>query len=338
MKTLLRAGAAAALVLAAGAGHAQTVLKFNSWLPPTHPIMAMSVKPWADEVAKVTDGRVKIEFTASSLGPPPNQFDLVKDGVADAAITVHGYTPARFPLMQAGELPFLSNNSEPLSVALWRVTQKHFAAKNEHAGTQALAIFTSQPGRVFTVKRPLVNIGDWEGLKLAGGAAINIEEAKALGAVGIRAPGPQAAEMTKRGTVDGLFIDMSSFADFNLGGTIKHMLDFPRGIHAATFVLIMNKGKWDALSPADRVAIEKISGETLSRTFGRNWDLSAAKAREQLKPAGVEVNMITPEHQKALEQRLAFLEEEWLKKAQAAGIDGKAVLADLRQIIASYSK
>jgi TRAP-type C4-dicarboxylate transport system substrate-binding protein len=336
MTKTLRAGAWAALALAAGAAQAQTVLKFNSWLPPTHPIMAMSVKPWADEVAKVTDGRVRIEFTAASLGPPPNQFDLVRDGIADVAITVHGYTPARFPLMQVGELPFLANTSEPLSVALWRVTQKHFAAKNEHAGTHALAIFTSQPGRVFTVKKPLIAIGDWEGLKLAGGAAINIEEAKALGAVGIRAPGPQAAEMTKRGTVDGLFIDMSSFADFNLGGTIKHMLDFPRGIHAATFVLIMNKGKWDALAPADRAAIEKISGESLSRTFGRNWDIAATRARETLKPAGVEVNMVTMEHQKALDQKLAFLADEWIKKAQAAGLDGNAVLAELREIIAAY--
>jgi TRAP-type C4-dicarboxylate transport system substrate-binding protein len=336
MKSLLGAGALAGLLLGAPAAHAQTVLKFNSWLPPTHPIMAMTVMPWAEEVAKATEGRVKVEFTASSLGPPPNQFDLVKDGVADAAITVHGYTPARFPLMQAGELPFLSNLSEPLSVALWRVTQKHFAAKNEHAGTQVMAIFTSQPGRVFTVKRSLKSLADWEGLKLAGGAAINVEEAKALGAVGIRAPGPQAAEMTKRGTVDGLFIDMSSFADFNLGGTIKHMLDFQRGIHAATFTLMVNKAKWDAISPADRAAIEKISGETLSRTAGRNWDISAAKAREALKPAGVEVSMITPEHQKALEDKLRFLEDEWLKKAQAAGIDGKAVLADLRQTIAAY--
>jgi TRAP-type C4-dicarboxylate transport system substrate-binding protein len=334
--TAIRAGALAVLLAAGWTAEAQTVLKFNSWLPPTHPIMAMTVKPWADEVEKATQGRVKVEFTAASLGPPPNQFDLVKDGVADAALSVHGYTPARFPLMQVGELPFLANRSEPLSVALWRVTQKHFAGKNEHAGTQVMAIFTSQPGRVFTVKRPLRSIGDWEGLKLAGGAAINVEEAKALGAVGIRAPGPQAAEITKRGTVDGLFIDMSSFADFNLGGTIRYMLDFPRGIHAATFMLVVNKAKWDGLSPADRAAIEKISGEALSRTAGRNWDVAATRAREALKPAGVEVNMVTPEHQKALEERLGFLEAEWLKKAQAAGIDGKAILAELRQIVAAY--
>ena len=266
MSTLLRAVSCTVLLLAASLVQAQTIWKFNSWLPANHPVMAMTVKPWAEEVAKVTQDRVKVEFTASGLGPPPSQFDLVRDGVADAALTVHGYTPARFPLMQIGELPFLSNLSEPLSVALWRVNQQHFNAKAEHAGTQVMAIFVSQPGRVFTAKRKLDSIGDWAGQKLVGGAAINVEEAKALGGVGIRAPGPQGAEMVKRGTADGVFFDVSSFTDFGLGGNVRHMLDFPRGIHAATFVLIVNKGKWDAIGVADRAAIEKISGEALSRT------------------------------------------------------------------------
>jgi len=313
---------------------AQTVLRFNTWVPLVHPLMAMTVKPWTDDIAKATDNRVRFEFTAQSLGPPPNQFDMVKDGVADAAMTVHGYTPARFPLMQVGELPFLADKSEPLSVALWRVTQKHFAAKDEHAGTQVMAIFTSQPGRVFTTKRALKSLKDWEGLKFAGGASINLEEAKVLGGVGVRAPGPQASEMLKRGVVDGLFIDVSSFTDFHLAGTAKYMLDFPRGIHSATFMIIINKAKWDAIPAADKAAIMKISGETLARRFGSNWDAAAAKSRENLKPAGVEVTMAEGAYFRELEEKLRFLEEDWVKRAASAGVDGKAALADLRASIA----
>lgn len=321
--------------LAPAAVWSQTVLKFNTWLPATHPVMATTIRPWAEEVAKVTQGRVRFEFTTASLGPPPNQFDMVRDGIADAAITVHGYTPNNFPLMQIGELPFLASTSEPLSVALWRITQKRFAAKNEHAGTELLALFVSQPGRVFTIRKPIRAVADWNGLKLAGGAAINVEQAKALGAVGIRAPGPQSAEMAKRGTIDGVFSDVSSFSDFSLEGTFKHMLDFPRGTHSATFCLIVNKGKWDALPPGDRQAITAISGETLSRTAGRNWDLSAAKARDAMKTANVDVAMIDPAHFQALQAKLKFLEDEWIKKAAAAGVDGRAALAELRDALAA---
>ena len=334
MKILVGTVLGTVLAALAAAAQAQTVLRFNSWLPLVHPMMAMTVKPWTDDVAKATDNRVRFEFTAQSMGPPPNQFDMVRDGVIDAAITVHGYTPARFPLMQAGELPFLSDKSEALSVALWRVTQKHFAAKDEHAGTQVMAIYTSQPGRVFTTKRALKSLKDWEGMKFAGGAAINLEEAKVLGGVGVRAPGPQASEMLKRGVVDGLFIDISSFTDFHLAGTAKHMLDFPRGIHAATFMLVVNKAKWDAISAPDKAAIMKISGEVLSRRFGRNWDAAAQKSRENLKPAGVDVTMADGPYFKQLEDKLRFLEDEWVKRAAASGVDGKAAMADLRAHIA----
>ncbi len=74
---ILLCGAAAWCAPAAG----ETLLRFNSWLPPTHPVMSLTIRPWAEEVAKVTQNRVKFEFTAQSMGPPPNQFDMVKDGV-----------------------------------------------------------------------------------------------------------------------------------------------------------------------------------------------------------------------------------------------------------------
>ena len=323
------------LSLAAPAS-AQTVLRFNGWLPPTHPIIALTVKPWTEEIAKVTQNRVRVEFTASSMGPPQNQLDMVKDGVVDAAFTVHGYTPQRFPLMRIGELPFLSNLSEPLSVALWRVTQKHFAVKDEHAGVQVMAIWVSQPGRVWTAKKALKSVKDWEGMKLAGGAAITLDIAKALGAVGVRAVGQQTAEVVRRGVADGAFFDASSFTDFSLQGTIKHMLDFPKGIYASTFFLSINKAKWNQISEADRAAIMKISGETLSRTAGRNWDAEAAKSRENVKAAGVEVTMAGGAYLKELEDRLRFLEDDWLKGAQAAGVDGRAALAELKSIVNSY--
>jgi TRAP-type C4-dicarboxylate transport system substrate-binding protein len=98
----------------------------------------------------------------------------------------------------------------------------------------------------------------------------------------------------------------------------------------------MNKAKWNALSPEDRAAIQKISGETLSRAAGRNWDAEAAKSRENVKAAGVEVTMASGAYLKELEDKLNFLEDDWLKGAQGAGIDGKAALNELRSIVNTY--
>jgi len=326
----------ALLVASLAPASAQTVLRLNGWLPATHPIMTRTLKPWADEVAKVTQGRVRIEMTANSMGPPPTQVDMVRDGVVDIIFSVHGYTPQRFPLARLGELPFLSNLSEPLSVALWRVTEKHFAAKDEHAGMQLLALWAAQPGRVWTSKKALKTVKDWDGMKLAGGAAINLDISKAMGAVGIRAAGPQASEMVRRGVADGLFIDASSFTDFSLQGTIKHMLDFPQGIYSATFFLGMNKAKWNQISAEDRAAITRISGEPLSRAAGRNWDAEAAKSRDNIKAAGVEVTMADGAYLKELTDKLRFLEDDWINGAQAVGVDGRSVLNELKSQISTY--
>ena len=96
----------ASLLALSAPASAQTVLRLNGWLPATHPIMTRTLKPWAEEVNKVTQGRVRIEVTASSMGPPPTQVDMVRDNVVDMVFSVHGYTPQRFVLARVGE--FLS--------------------------------------------------------------------------------------------------------------------------------------------------------------------------------------------------------------------------------------
>jgi len=148
---------AAGLALAAPS-QAQTTLNFSIWVPPTHPIYAGMVGPWAEQVAKATDGRVKINILPKPLGGPPQHFDLARDGVADVMYTVHGYTPGRFVLTKVVELPFLGDNAEAMSVAYWRVHEKYFAKANEHQGVKVLGVFTHGPGLIFTANKPVKSL------------------------------------------------------------------------------------------------------------------------------------------------------------------------------------
>jgi hypothetical protein len=50
----------------------------------------------------------------------------------------------------------------------------------------------------------------------------------------------------------------------------------------------------------------------------------------------VEVTMAGGAYLKELEDKLSFLEDDWLKGAQGAGIDGKTALNELRSIVSSY--
>ncbi len=104
------------------AAQAQTVWRFSNWLPPTHHVVTEMIQPWAADVEKATEGRVKIQVLPA-LGAPPAHFDLVKNGVADIAFSVHAYTPNRFKFTEMGERPFTTAHAVVNSLAYWRTYQ-----------------------------------------------------------------------------------------------------------------------------------------------------------------------------------------------------------------------
>jgi hypothetical protein len=67
------------------------------------------LKPWGERIEKASGGRLVIEhFDAMALGgAPPQLIDQARDGVADIAMTLTGYTPGRFPRTEVFELPGL---------------------------------------------------------------------------------------------------------------------------------------------------------------------------------------------------------------------------------------
>ena len=58
------------------ATQAQTVWRFSNWLPPTHHVVTEMIQPWAADVEKATEGRVKLQVLPA-LGGPPTHLDLV---------------------------------------------------------------------------------------------------------------------------------------------------------------------------------------------------------------------------------------------------------------------
>src|SRR5262245_10327409 len=118
MNTLLRAASigllalsALALAPAAPALAQEIQLKASLFPPPGNPLVK-ALEQWSDEVKQKAHGRLNIRvFPASQMGPPPRQFDLVRTGVADIAIVLHGSTPGRFPLTELLHVPGVSKGT-----------------------------------------------------------------------------------------------------------------------------------------------------------------------------------------------------------------------------------
>lgn len=324
-------------VLPAVSSHAQEVtLRYNRWLPATHDIDNKVFKPWFDEIARVTQGRVKVEFTTSSLGPLPRQYELAKSGVADIAFGSESLTPGLFPLAEILELPFLGKSAEAVSVAYWRVYKAHFEKTKPYQGTHLLALSSLAPYYVHTVKKPVAKIADFQGMKLRAAGTLLNDMLNALGATAVPASVTELHDLFSKGIVDGGLSNDDQIRSFRLSKFIAYRTVIPGGISNYSTFVVVNEAKWQSISAADRAAIEGIAGEAIARSLGRIVDASAKLGMEEMQAAGAKTIVADDAFLSALKEKLAFLEDRWIKKAGDKGVDGRKALGMLREQAAGY--
>ena len=102
------------LVLGIGSAAAQDKtfeLKLSHWVPPSHPLQK-AIEDWGASVEKDSGGTIKYKiYPAQQLGKAFDHYDMARDGIADFTYVNPGYQPGRFPIIAAGELPFLVGNA-----------------------------------------------------------------------------------------------------------------------------------------------------------------------------------------------------------------------------------
>lgn len=338
-KPMMAAIGVAGLMCAANVAAAdkpQTTLRFSNWLPPAHEIVTQMLQPWAKEVERVTEGRVRIQFI-NALGKPQAHLDLVRNGVADLGMSVHTYTAKRFPLTGFAELPFTTDDGGVNSVAYWRTYQKYMMSANEHKGVKLLGLWTSPATSIFTVRTPVANIGDLKGAKLRSPSPLFDSIGRALSVVTVNAPASESYEMLSRGVIDGLYFQYDQILGWKLDKLIKTAVKVPGGFGKSSQYLIMNDRKWRSLSAEDQRAIDQVSGEVIARSFGEKWQANEQAAIEQLSGRGLKTLSIEGDALDEVKQKLAFVEKDWLEEARKQGVDGKAALDYFREQIKTLS-
>jgi TRAP-type C4-dicarboxylate transport system substrate-binding protein len=333
IRMLLLAGVLAIGGLYSPPAEAQNIaLRYNNWVPPTYFMHARGLYKYFDEIKKVTEGRVTVEPSANALGPVPRNFQLAVDGIADVSWGIHGYTPGTFPLSEMVELPFGTKTAAINSVAYWRVYKKFFEPAQMHKGVHTLTVHVHPAGHIYTTK-PVLKMEDFSGLKLRSTSAMVGESFKRLGAAPIGAPVTETREMLSRGLVDGLGFTDEAIYNFKINNYIKNVLRVPGGLYATSFFLVVNQAKWDSISEKDREAIMAISGEKLAQQLGQVWDDEDAGAVANVIKDGIKITELEGEFLEAFRKRLEGFDQDWIERANKAGVDGKGALAMFRELV-----
>ncbi len=241
----------------------------------------------------------KIEY---KLASPLKQFELVRDGVADAAWIFHGYN-TRYVATQAVEMPNLGTSAEAASVAYWRVHQKYLAKADEHRGVTLIGL-TSHGPAVIQTKSALKGLGDLSGQKIRVPGGVGSLVGKALGVTAVKLPAPKVYEALSSGVADGIFMPMETQKSFRLKEVVPFVTIMPGGLYYGS--------------------------------FGQQWDAADTAGLAAAKEAGTTITTASAEIHKKYLAIMAPVETEWLERANKAGIDGKAALEELRAIARSY--
>jgi len=326
-----------ALIVAPSALHAETVLRLNRWLPPKHFLNTELMQKWANDVKAVTNGRVRVIFTTKSLGRPPRQFDLAREGVADLTWGTSAYIGApRFVLPEIAELPLTGESGEALSVAYWRTHVKYFHKAREYRGTKVIAVHTHAQGGAFTNGKPIKTLSDFRGMKIRVPNPTTSRLLQKFGGVPISGTVSKVYEMLSKGVIDGTFFSADSIIGFRLYPFIKHATHIRGGFFNASFFFVMNQRKWDALSKRDQKAIEGVSGEKFAALAGSVWDQKAQAAMARMKAAGVTINLLGTADRAALATQAKAIERAWIAAASKKGVDAEAALKYFRAQATAY--
>ncbi|MDB5891962.1 MAG: C4-dicarboxylate transporter [Polaromonas sp.] len=342
-RTLLKSGAAAAVgapVLSSLAQQTVT-LKFHTFMAPQSNVWLAMHKPWMDKVEKESGGRIKFEgYPAMQLGGTPVQlYDQVKDGVVDVIWTLPGNTAGRFPRVEVFELPFMMTNAEATSKAFWEYVQT--VAADEFKDTRLLALQVHGPGVIHTADKPVKSVADMRGLKLRGPTRQATKLLAVLGATPVGMPLPGIPDALSKGTINGCVIPWEVVPAVKVNELTKYHAEFdPAGgsLYTTTFVMAMNRAKYDSLPPDLKKVIDNNSGMATSASFGKIQQGNDVPGRKSASDRGNTIYTISAAEAQEFRRKSRAVEVEWVEDMNKKGFDGKKLLDTARSLIEKHTK
>ena len=320
------AASAAALAPAALAQDKEVQLKISLWVPPAHPLVP-STQAWAADIEKASNGTIKSTvFPSEQLGKAFDHYDMARDGIADFAYVNPGYQPGRFPIIAAGELPFLMANAKGGSAALDSWYRKY--AATEMKDVHFCMAFVHDPGTFHSHKKILVP-ADLKGLKVRPADATIGQFMTLMGATNVQASAPEARDVLARGVADAITFPWGSIVLFGIDKVVNYHMD--AALYVTTFVWAMNKDKYNAMSAAQKKVIDDHCTTEWAVKMATPWADFEADGRPKIKAeAGHEVYALTPAQLEEWKKAAAPLQEKWAENVRKAGADPDKVMAELK--------
>jgi TRAP-type C4-dicarboxylate transport system substrate-binding protein len=309
----------------AKAEDAKVALKLAHWLPQAHPLH-QSLQQWADSIGKESNGSIAVTiFPSEQLGKAFDGYDIARDGIADIALVAPGYQPGRFPISAAGEMPFLISDAK-LATPAYDSWYRAFAAaemKDTHYCTgmlRAAAFFQSRT-------KPIVVPADVKGMHVRPSDGTMANFVTLLGGTNVQASPAASRDLLERGVADATIFPWGSTVLFGVDKADKYHLNMP--VEMGVFVVVLNKGHYEALSLAQRKVMDNHCTTEWSSKLGNPWaEFEEAGLAKIAAQPGHEIVKPTAEQIALWRAAAEPLVREWGNAVRKAGGDSDKIMSD----------
>ena len=246
-------------------------------MPPSHPLQK-ALEEWGASVEKASGGTIKSKvYPAQQLGKAFDHYDMARDGIADLTYINPGYQPGRFPIIAAGELPFLMANAKGGSQALDAWYRKY--AATEMKDVKFCLAFVHDPGSFHSKTKKIVVPADIKGMKIRPAHATMATFVTQLGGTNVQSSAPEVRDILDKGVADAVTFPWGSVPLFGIDKVTKYHMDVP--LYVTTFAFVFNKDKYDQMSAAQKKVIDDhCTNEWAGKVAGPVGRLRARRHRQ----------------------------------------------------------
>jgi TRAP-type C4-dicarboxylate transport system substrate-binding protein len=307
-------------------------LKLAHWVPPSHPLQK-ALEDWGASVEKASNGTIKSKvYPSQQLGKAFDHYDMARDGIADLTYVNPGYQPGRFPIIGAGELPFLISNAKGGSQAFDAWYRKY--ANKEMKDVKFCLAFFHDPGSFHSRSKKILVPGDIKGMKVRPAHATMATFVTQLGGSNVQSSAPEVRDLIEKGVVESVTFPWGSVPLFGIDKVTRYHINEP--LYATTFAFVFSPTTYAQMSAAQKKVIDDHCTNEWALKVATPWAEFEHGGIQKLKDLGHDVYRLTPEQLAEWKKAAEPLEKTWADNVRKTGNNPDEIMKELRASLAKF--
>jgi TRAP-type C4-dicarboxylate transport system substrate-binding protein len=138
--------------------------------------------------------------------------------------------------------------------------------------------------------------------------------------------------------IDGAVVPWEVVPAIKLHELVKFHTEIPGSptLYTASFFLVMNQARYESLPEDVRKVIDETTGMAFATEAGNVWDNAGATVRKMVADKGNTILSLSEADKAAWMKACGPVTAAWIAEMQGKGIDGAALIASAKELLAKY--